>query len=391
MQLFYFLAVILSLSFGSLPDSNQSFHHAMAFTLLVILAWWCLSFLAVRLFVKLIDDGEVTPRVGYEWFGRQTECLRWLSIALIFLCLGGFGLGRNLDQMPWIKHSLAVQSLILLSPALAMMTGLWAGEHAFAVRLNFARGGLMRALRSIFDSLRCSVGWLIVPILVLMVIVDLASYTSLHAQVPAWIGWTTLAIAVVIGLPILLRRIFPTSEMDKATKIWIDSILRSAGIGSCRVVMWDTGMSTHNAMIAGLLGRFRVLMVSDRLVGELTRQELAMVILHEVSHAKRFHVPLRMAALLPAWLLGASTQRMITDHAGAESNFAAIAPWAGIVGSVTSIFATVLILRWVSYRSEYDADAVACQIAPRIAPERDSRCFRAGIPWSRWARALQMG
>ena len=368
MQLYYFLAIILSLSFGSLPDSNHSFSHALGFTALVIVAWWCLSFLAVRLVGKLIDDREVTPEVGYQWFDRQTECFRWFSLGLILLCLGGFGLGRNLDQVPFVKHSLAAQSLILLAPALAMMTGLWAGEYSFAARLGLARRGLLPAVRSILDSLRCSVGWLIVPILGFMAIVDLVSSTSIGAQVPPWIGWLAFAIAIVVGLPILVRRVFPTKPIDEATRGWIESIVRSAGIGRCRVVMWDTGMRTHNAMIAGLSGRFRVLLLSDRLVRDLTRQELSMVILHEVAHAKRFHVPLRIAALLPAWLLGAAVERSITVYVAAESDFAAVAQWAGTLGSVLSIMATILILRLVSYRSEYDADAVACQIAPQIAP-----------------------
>jgi Zn-dependent protease with chaperone function len=224
-------------------------------------------------------------------------------------------------------------------------------------------------VRSIFDSLRCSIGWLIVPILGFMAIVDLASTTSIAAQVPPWISWVALGIAMVVALPILIRRIFPTQPIDEATRVRIESIVRSAGIRHCRVVLWNTGMQTHNAMIAGLLGRFRLLLLSDRLVADLTRQELSMVILHEVAHAKRFHVPLRIAALLPAWILGAAVERAITLYVDAESSFAAVAPWAGTLGSVLSILATILILRLVSYRSEYDADAVACQIAPQIAPE----------------------
>lgn len=365
MQLYYFLAVILSLSLGSLPDSNQSFGHALAFTALVILAWWCLSYLAVRLVSGLIDDGEVTVDVGYRCFDRQTECLRWLSLALILLCLGAFGLGRNLDQLPVIKHSLAAQSMILLTPALAMMIGLWTGEYLFAVRMGFARSGLWRTVASVFDSLRCSVGWLLVPILGIMLIVDLVSLTSIGSIVPQWMGWGALATAMVVGIPVLVRRIFPTMAWDQPTRCWIESIVESAGIRHCRIVMWDTGGRTHNALIAGLLGRFRVLLLSDRLVKDLSRAELSMVILHEVAHAKRYHVPLRIAALLPAWILGAVLESVIrTEWAGAEW---AGAEWAGTLGSLLSIIATVLILRLVSYRSEYDADAIACRLAPDVA------------------------
>ena len=121
-------------------------------------------------------------------------------------------------------------------------------------------------------------------------------------------------------------------------------------------------------MIAGLLGRFRVLLLSDRLVQDLSREELAMVVLHEVAHARRFHVPLRIASLAPAWLLGAGIERGLRHESIAGWQQASWATqWAGILGSAASILATILILRWVSYRSEFDADAVACRLAPAVA------------------------
>ena len=88
-----------------------------------------------------------------------------------------------------------------------------------------------------------------------------------------------------------------------------------------------------------------------------------MVMLHEVAHAKRFHVPLRILALVPAWLLGAGLERGLMH----DSMPVWAADWAGTLGSVLSLLATVLILRWVSYRSEFDADTVACLSAPAVS------------------------
>ena len=373
MQLYYFLAVILSLSFGSLPASNQSFAQALAFTALVVLAWWVLSYLSVRLVTRLIDQGEVSVDVGYDWFHRQTECFRWFSLALVLLCLGGFGLGRNLDQVPLVRHSLAAQAVVLLSPALAMMAGLWAGEYLFGSGLSGARPRLRSCLAWVVSALRCSVGWLLLPILGIMLMLDLASAVSLGGEIPAWTGWAGVGVSVLLGIPLLVRKVFPTKPLDPATKSWIEAVVLSAGMRSCRIVMWDTGGRTHNAMIAGLLGRFRVLLLSDRLVDELNRQQLAMVILHEVAHAKRFHIPLRIVALVPAWLAGAAIDRGLASAAALQadaSQLAAgsqLAAWAGTIGSAVSILATVLILRWVSYRSEFDADRIACRLAPEVA------------------------
>ncbi|WP_182864850.1 M48 family metalloprotease [Rhodopirellula sp. JC639] len=367
MQLYYFLAVILSLSLGSLPASSQSFARAAGFTALVILAWWVLCYLAVRLVVRLIDQGEVDARVGYDWFDRQTECFRWFSLGLVLLCLGGFGLGRNLDQLPLVQNSLALQAMVLLFPAMAMMSGLWAGEYLFAARLGLVRPSVWAGLKSIVATLRCSVGWLVAPIVGILALVDLVALTSIGDQVPPWVAWGALGLLLVAGIPVLVRRIFPTTPLDDATLQWIQSVVAAAGIRRCKIVQWDTGLQTHNAMIAGLLGRFRVLMLSDRLVRELSREELAMVILHEVAHARRFHVPLRIAALVPAWLAGAALERGLMHDSLSAWGADWAADWAGTLGSALSLLATVLILRVVSYRSEYDADAVACRLAPSVA------------------------
>lgn len=363
MQLYHFLAVILSLSLGSLPASHQSFGHAASFALLLILAWWMLCYLMARLVGNLVDQGEVSVEVGYEWFDRQTECLRWLSLGLVVLCLGGFGLGRNLDQLPWVDHSLAAQSIVLLSPAIAMMIGLSGAEYLFAARLGLVPSGPLATAKAIATSLRCNVGWLIAPILGFMAVTDLASLTSFGEQVPAWVGWAGLIIAIVVGIPLLVRRVFTTKPIDDATRRWIETVITAAGVRRCKIVVWDTGGQTHNAMIAGVLGRFRVLMLSDRLVQDLSREELAMVILHEVAHAKRFHVPLRIVSLAPVWLIGAGLERCLDQ----ESVATWVADWSGIIASAFSILATVLILRWVSYRSEFDADSIACREAPNVA------------------------
>lgn len=363
MQLYYFLAVIVSLSLGSLPDSNQSIQTALGFSAAVVVVWWILCGLAVRLVTGLIDRGEVSAEIGYDWFDRQIELLRWLSIGLIALCLGGFGLGRNLEQVPFAEHSLTIQAIIVLSPGIAMMCGLWAAEYLFAASLGYTRKHFGSGLRYVGYSFRCNVAWLALPILAFMVIADAVSLTSLSGKIPIWAGWTGIVALVFAGIPVLVRRMFPTSPIDGPMADWIQSVVRSAGIGRCKIVIWDTGGQTHNAMIAGFSRHFRVLLLSDRLVSELTRPELAMVILHEAAHAKRMHILLRIAALIPAWCLGIGLERLLVTSANSDWALA----WAATIGNTFSLLATVLILRWVSYRSEFDADAVACRLAPSVA------------------------
>jgi len=383
LQLYYFLVLLLSLSFGSLPTTGadadtaiDQLRHAALFTALVVVAWWTLCYLSVRMVVGLIEAGEVSSSIGVDWFNRHTECFRWLSLGLVFLCLGGFGLGRDLDAIPVLGASLAAQSGILLLPAILMMTGIWAAEYWFGVCLGWTDFGWLDASRWLWASLRCTIGWLVVPIVGVLAALDLFAVFSVGGWVPGWVPawmlWIVMIGAAVAGIPWAIRRVFPTRPPDDATRQWIESMVQEAGLRGCSVVVWETGGRSHNAMIAGLLGRFRVLMVSDRLVTELSREQLAMVILHEAAHAARYHVPLRIAALAPVWLLGSSLQHFL----GQDGVPDVIGEWAAMIGAATSLAGTVLVLRWVSYISEYDADAAACRIAPAVARRVD------GVPSS---------
>jgi Zn-dependent protease with chaperone function len=113
-------------------------------------------------------------------------------------------------------------------------------------------------------------------------------------------------------------------------------------------------------MVAGFVPPLRTLLLSDRLLDEMPRSQIAMVVLHEAAHLRRRHVPMRMAAIVPAWGVGALVSRAASDHT-----------WGMILGSVVGIVLTMAILRWVAYRTEFDADVQACKMAESIGGKID--------------------
>jgi Zn-dependent protease with chaperone function len=157
-------------------------------------------------------------------------------------------------------------------------------------------------------------------------------------------------------LPWLIRHLFKTSPLSQPTDLWIRQLMTAAGLRRTRAVRWNTDGRTFNAMVAGFVPPLRTLLVSDRLVDELPRQQIAMVVLHEAAHLRRRHVPIRMLALLPAWGAGV----LVTKIAGQQS-------WAVAAGSVVGILLTMLILRIVAYRTEHDADVQACRLAAEMS------------------------
>ena len=67
-------------------------------------------------------------------------------------------------------------------------------------------------------------------------------------------------------------------------------------------------------MVAGFVPPLRTLFLSDRILDELPSKHIAMVVLHEAAHLQRYHVPIRMIAVLPAWGVGALATRMAGEQ-----------------------------------------------------------------------------
>ncbi|MEO1524472.1 MAG: M48 family metalloprotease [Planctomycetota bacterium] len=365
MQLYYFLAVILSLCCGSLPESARSLPYAISFSAMLIGTWCCLCLMAARIIATAIERGEIPTELGCELFDRQSGYLRWLSLGLIVLCLGGFGLASNLGELSWVKSSLALQSVLLLTPALAVMIGLWAAEYAFDTRIGLREGGAWRFGRHLIAMFRGTVGWILAPLLALMILFDVASVIEVPGWIPGWIGWIAIAMVTLCCVPLLVRLMLTPQSIPDETHAWLRRLLVSAGEPKIGVMVWNTGGRAHNAMVAGFVGRFRTLVVSDRLLTDLTRQELAMVILHELAHVKRWHIPLRILSLVPAWVLGFTFERW----ASMQGDSSMIAGWGSWLGSALSIGLTIVMMRLVSHRIEHDADQYATKLAIKLAPQ----------------------
>ena len=363
MQLYYFLAIVLSLGYGAAPASNQSFSHALLLSCLTVLMWWVICFLAVRIVADSIKQGEISAELGFGWFDKQLVTFRWFSLGLIFSCIAGFGFGRTALPLEGLKDSTFATALLLMLPMFGMLTGVWAKDHWFAVRLGYADPGLRSFLHSLWVSMRSTIGWILLPIGLLLICVDFIDFVAAPLGIPAWLIWTATLVAAMLGLPALIRRVFPLQPLEPKLAKWTAEIVAAAGLPNCQVMLWDTGGRIYNAMIAGVFGKRRIMMLSDRLVNDLTPSELAMVILHEAAHSRRRHVPLRLLALVPAWLLGFGTQRAIAAFGGTSS----LGMWDEMLGVLVGIVATVTILRIVSFYSEYDADRTACEIAPKVA------------------------
>lgn len=355
MHLYFFLLVVLSLSCASLPPVEASLQQACLATGCMLSALILLCHISARVCWKQIEREHLDARVGAELLDRQMTAFRWLGLGIVILCLAGFGLASAVVQTPYLSKTLFLQAVILLTPGLTITVATWSAEQYYRGLTGLDDKHPCHHAKCLWQRFRGTVAWLVLPILLLLGMTDLIASIPLGEASAAIVTTLTLLLFVPLGLPWLIRHLFRTSRLDKPTEQWIDEIISAAGLKRTRIVRWQTGNRSFNAMVAGFVPPLRTLLISDRALDELPRSELSMVILHEAAHLRRFHVPLRMLTIVPAWLLGAFITHLADGHS-----------WAMATGSGVAIAMTLVTLRIAAIRTEQDADVQACQLAAQM-------------------------
>jgi len=356
MHLYFFLLVVLSLSCASLPAVETSLQQSTLATLCMLSGLILLCHIAARICSKQVDAEQVDPRLGAELLDRQMTAFRWLGLGIVLLCLGGFGLATATVEATYLNSSLFLQAVILLAPGLVITLATWSAEHYYRGLTGLVTNTPRRHAEYLWQRFRGTVAWLVVPILLLLAMTDLITGLPIDEALAAVITTVILLLFVPLGLPWLIRHLFKTSRLDKSTEQWIDQIMIGSGLKRTRIVCWHTGHRSFNAMVAGFIPPLRTLLISDRALDELPRPQLAMVVLHEAAHLRRFHVPLRMLTIVPAWLVGGLITRFAEGHS-----------WAMAAGSGVAITMTLVTLRIAAIRTEFDADQQACNLAVNMA------------------------
>lgn len=358
MPLYWFLLVISALGSDSLPPRDVPVERALLATFGALFGWGMLTFLAARFAARQVNQGEVSYLPASAALNTQMDWLRWLGLALSTWALTGFGLAGIIDNIPWIGESMAVRSSLLALPAVLATMWSWCCELRFDAETHpnsIERHGYLRHLGSM---LRLQGAWLLVPVLALLAIMDLSQWILRTSAASGAIVSGGIAIVVIpFLLPKILGTIWHLTPITNPSKgAWCDQLIAATGIQGIRLYQWNTGGTVCTAMVAGFLPRFRRLLVSDALLWRLSPAETAMVLLHELAHIRKWHLPLRLIALIPVWGLATAISYLFSQFA-----------YADVMGIAVGLTASMLILRLVAYRTEYDADLTAVQMASQVS------------------------
>lgn len=221
-------------------------------------------------------------------------------------------------------------------------------------------------------------GLVVLPLSALFWVRDAAQLAyGADAADGAWPMAVLSLLAVVAGLPLLLRYVWPcepvTSEELNGS---IAAECGAVGQRAPRLFRWDTGGRVVNALLTGAVPRMQSILLSDALLDHFSQKEILAVVRHELAHARHHHVLLRIAAMTtPLALLYAAGMRRVTFPA--YQGFAGWHPQDGELAILAAVALGLFVYaRWIfgtfSRLLELEADLVGC-----ATPDQAESAYRA--------------
>jgi Zn-dependent protease with chaperone function len=303
-----------------------------------------------QLTAGLLPRNSVARRYS-AWKRRSFFAL--LAAYLAALCLVGWG---------WTARSLFVHDdifvpgaeLLLLAPLLAGLVLSWAFQYDADRALTDA-GLSDRAFpgRWAYVGLQARHNLLLVapPLLLLLVqqlIVGAFPGLQRNEGLLALLG-CGLLVAVFIGIPWLLRLLLGLKPLpDGPLRHRLLETARRLRFRFSDILVWDTGGTVANALVTGPLPLLRYVVLTDRLIEEMTADEIEAVFGHEVGHVKHHHMLLYFGFLIASLVVVVGVWKCLEGVFRAAAVRAWLEDWlpgvAGVLGEYEGLAAVPLLL-----------------------------------------------
>jgi STE24 endopeptidase len=225
-------------------------------------------------------------------------------------------------------------------------------------------------------QIRHNLALLLVPLFLLILEKGLSRYwPGIHQHWVYQIGAFIVIASVFVGLPWILRLVLALHPLpDGPLRERLAATSQRLRFRCSDILCWDTRGVAANAMVAGLAPYPRYVILTDKLVAELTPDEVEAVFGHEVGHVRHRHMlyyvvflVLSLGALAGAWELAASAMQTASafspiaavpaqvDRAVAAGGLRVV-PFIALLG--TYIF---VVFGFLSRRCEREADVFGCR------------------------------
>jgi Zn-dependent protease with chaperone function len=324
-------------------------------------------------FVASLEKQKLTEPIGWQRAGERYERLQ---LAALWLWLAGSLAIIYLWKWPaivqvtwgWRNWPLIDDALILL-PVLASLLLIWA--TFFYVEKTAERLKQVAPRRNSLSSYlvwnsRHYLAMALVPAFLVLAGQELAARYVISSS--AWLLAIPAVVLAPCALPLLLRWLWPTIELPAGElRDRIVNISRELQTPLTRLLVWQTQGRMTNAAVAGLSRWCRYLFLTDALLLELTPDEIAAVVRHELGHLQRLHLLQRLLVLALPVLAGFALQPLPGFNGDWLST---TSPYALAVSAAYVLYALLIVApfsRWL----EYDADLSAfTNAASEVNPDQ---------------------
>ena len=208
---------------------------------------------------------------------------------------------------------------------------------------------------------------------------------GVHRLVPqAEDGWIAtcvgiaLPVSVFVGLPWLLRlalglKPLPPGELRDR----LEATARRLRFRCSDIMVWKTNGGVANAMVAGVVPWVRYVLLTDRLMSDLTPDEVEAVFGHEIGHVKHHHMLYYLGFLVGSLLLvGAVLAVLLAPYLPFVRTDDKISPSQSLL-LVTMLGAYIFtVFGFLSRRCERQADVYGCRA---VSCTRPGCCGHEGL------------
>jgi Zn-dependent protease with chaperone function len=327
---------------------------------------------------------------------RRSHFLGQLGVYLAALyALGWAGTVRSWGTVD--GRTMPALEVIILAPFLTGLIFGWA--FFYGVERDMHESGSSAAERT-FPS-RCSyLGMqirhnflLLFPPLLLMTLQQTVLWLA-PALESHWlfkVASVGMLIAVFLTLPWMLIFVLGLKPLPPGPLR--DRLLATAerlGLQCREVLLWNTRKGMANALVTGILPRLRYVVVSDRLVSDLTPEEVEAVFGHEAGHVKHHHLLYYLVFLLLSMVVVGSFWEAVSSlwapTEPSDTSLAAVASETGMAvaagvsqeepESILTMLPMLAILTgymvvvfgYLSRRCESQADVYGCRAVSCAQP-----------------------
>jgi STE24 endopeptidase len=357
---------------------------AAALTITVVALFAAAAWLAARVWrSQLVGDPDSRSRVVRRYASfRRWHVYTLLLAYLLLVCFGGWGwtIRNTLDLGDVVIPGI---DLVLMSPLVFGLALSWAGYHA--LERAIAQSGMMPPAepfpgRWAYVALQTRQNFLLVAPPLLLMIVQQALFLAWPGlqREPLWlpaIGFLLL-VAMYAGIPGLLRLLLGLKPLpDGPLRDRLLSTAKRLSFGFNDILVWNTRNCVVNAMVTGPLPWLRYVVLTDRLIVELTPDEVEAVFGHEVGHIKHHHLLFYFGFLMASMVAVVSLCNVLADAVSGSAvgawlaeNLPTLAAWLrtyellSMVPLLMFLAAYVFVVfGFLSRRCERQADIFGCR------------------------------